>query len=346
MYLICPAAILKLYIFKMIKALPGILFANAFIYRLCIKNGVFISMILAGFTGCRQTPLPPGDKDNGGLMLPGGVEAAVVADSIGRARHIAVNDNGDIYVKLTFNDVMHGSGGTAAIRDNNNDGKADIIAYFGDYKDEGGLPAGISIHNGYLYTSTVKNVFRNKLRGGLLIPDSKTETILTDTDTNLMRHWHTAKPFAFDDAGNMYVPFGAPTDAAQDVIIAGPAGIPGGKGLDPAPELENHAGIWRFDDAKKNQTQKDGYKYATGIRSVLGITWNTADNSLYAVVNGMDNFHTRYPGIYTSWQAAVLPSEPLLKVKEQGNYGGHTLITISCRGKIFYNLVREWPKGS
>jgi glucose/arabinose dehydrogenase len=224
-------------------------------------------------------------------------------------------------VKLTFNDVMHGSGGTAAIRDNNHDGKADIIAYFGDYKDEGGLPAGISIHNGYLYTSTVKNIFRNKLTGGSLIPESKTEIIFTDNDADVMHHWHTAKPFAFDDGGNMYVPFGAPTDAAQDVAIAGPAGIPGGKGLDPAPELENHAGIWRFDAAKKDQTQKDGYKYATGIRSVLGIAWNNTDNSLYAVVNGMDNFHTRYPGVYTPWQGAMLPSEPLLKVKEHGNYG-------------------------
>ncbi|MEJ7682382.1 MAG: hypothetical protein WKG06_31930 [Segetibacter sp.] len=46
--------------------------------------------------------LPPGDPGNGGLYLPTGFEAVVVADSIGPARHIAVNDNGDIYVKLRF----------------------------------------------------------------------------------------------------------------------------------------------------------------------------------------------------------------------------------------------------
>src|SRR6185295_15718756 len=96
--------------------------------------------------------LPPGDRNNGGLLLPGGFDAVVVADSIGRARHITVNSNGDIYVKLSYNDVMHGKGGTAGLRDVDNDGKADIIAYFGDYKDEGGLPAGMSIHDGYLYT--------------------------------------------------------------------------------------------------------------------------------------------------------------------------------------------------
>ena len=279
-------------------------------------------LLLAICASCRQAAvLPKGDKDNGGLFLPGGFEAVVVADSTGRARHITVNDNGDIYVKLTYNDIMHGAGGTVAIRDNNNDGKADIIAYMGDYKDEGGLPAGIRIHDGYLYTSTVKNIFRNKLKDGSLIPDSKTETILTDTDSNLMRHWHTAKPFTFDDNGHMYVPFGAPTDAAQDAALYTPAGVPGGKGLDPAPDLETHAGIWRFDAAKNNQTQKDGYQYATGLRSVLGIAWNKQDKSLYTAVNGMDNFHTRYPNIYTAWQAALLPSEPFIKVKEHGNYG-------------------------
>jgi len=289
--------------------------------RVAVIRILFISSIMITIAACRHQPvLPPADKDNGGLFLPGGFDAVVVADSIGRARHIAVNNNGDIYVKLTYNDIMHGAGGTAAIRDNNNDGKADVIAYFGDYKDEGGLPAGIRIHDGYLYTSTVKNIFRNKLNGSL-IPDSKTETIFTDTDTALFRHWHTAKPFTFDDNGNMYVPFGAPNDAAQDVNIAGAAGIPGGKGVDPAPELATHAGIWRFDDDKKNQTQEDGYKYATGLRSILGIAWNKNEHSLYAAVNGMDNFHTRYPGIYTPWQAAMLPSEPLIKVKENGNYG-------------------------
>lgn len=270
-----------------------------------------------------KTPegLPPADPDNGGLILPEGFDALVVADSIGRGRHITVNDNGDIYVKLSYNDIMSGGGGTVGLRDTDHDGKADVIAYFGDYKDEGGLPVGIMVHNGYLYVSTLRNILRNKLTPGQLIPDSKTEIILTDEDPDVRKHWHTAKPFAFDNKGNMYVPFGAPTDAAQDINTAGPAGMPGGKGLDPAPDLKWHAGIWRFDEAKEGQTQKDGHKYATGIRSVLGIAWNPMDNHLYAVMNGMDNFHTRYSELYTAWQAAVLPSEPLLKVTDGSDFG-------------------------
>ncbi|HWK05151.1 MAG TPA: c-type cytochrome [Puia sp.] len=288
---------------------------------------LFIAFIPVFFIQCKSKnppgsgELPPGDRNNGGLFLPGHFEAVIVADSIGSARHITVNDNGDIYVKLVYNDAMNGKGGTVALRDVDHDGKADIISYFGDYRDIGGLPTGVIIHNGYLYTSTVKNVLRNKLIPGQLIPDSKTEVILTDEDKDLYKHWHSTKPLAFDKEGNMYVPFGAGTDAAQDVTLAGPAGIPGGKGLDPAPDLEWHGGIWRFDANKAGQTQKDGYKYATGIRSVLGIAWSPLDNSLYCVMNGMDNFHTRYPSLYTSWQAAMLPAEPLLKVTEKSDFG-------------------------
>ncbi|MBS1659660.1 MAG: c-type cytochrome [Bacteroidetes bacterium] len=265
--------------------------------------------------------LPPADKNNGGLFLPDGFGAVVVVDSIGNARHLAVNDNGDIYVKLTYNNILHGYGGTVGIRDINNDGKADVLTYFGDYKDEGGLPAGMVIHDGYLYTSTVKYVLRNKLTPGELVPTGKIEIIVSDEDSNLMRHWHTAKPLAFDNDGHLYVPFGAPDDGGQDINTVGPAGIPGGKGLDPSPDLERYAGIWRFDANKTGQTQKDGYKYATGIRSALGITWNQTDNSLYVAMNGIDNFHTRYPNIFSGWQAAMLPSEPLLKVRDGADYG-------------------------
>jgi glucose/arabinose dehydrogenase/cytochrome c553 len=290
-------------------------------YRHRMSKLICICIFLAFCGQHKQTALPAGDADNGGLFLPNHFEAVVVADSLGRARHLTVNTNGDIYVKLTYNDIMHGSGGTVGLRDADNDGKADIITYFGDYKDEGGLPAGIAVHNNYLYTATVKNIFRNKLKNRQLVPDSKTEVILVDDDENMRKHWHTAKPFAFDKKGNMYVPFGAPTDAAQDINLVGPAGIPGGKGLDPAPDLEKYAGVWRFDADKKGQTQKDGYKYATGIRSVLAIDWNPMDDCLYVAMNGMDNFHTRYPQVYTAWQAAVLPSEPLLKVTEHSDFG-------------------------
>lgn len=286
------------------------------------SKGIFITLCIGIILiSCNTSKLPNSDPDNGGLFLPDNFETLVVVDSIGKARHLVVNDNGDIYVKLTFNPAMDRTKGTVGLRDLDNDGRADSIVYFGDYKDVGSSAVGVTIHNGYLYTSTVNQVLRNKLSPGELVPTSETEVVFTDLDTNVAKNWHTTKPLAFDTKGNMYIPFGAPSDAGQDISKYGPIGIPGGKGLDPSPERENHAGIWRFDANKINLTQKDGYKFATGIRSVVGMAWNPMDDNLYAVMNGIDNFHTIYPDLYTAWQGAVLPSEPILKVTEGSDFG-------------------------
>ncbi len=284
----------------------------------------FLKTILYGLTvisliQCsKHIELPPSDPNNGGLFLPDNFEALVVTDSIGRTRHIAVNDNGDIYVQL--NNSKDGKG-TVVLRDINKDGKADSIVYFGDYIDKGRSATGVSIHQGYLYTSTKRMIYRNKLTAGEMVPTSETEVVLTDMEENIGKNWHATKPVSFDNKGHMYVPFGSPSDACQDIEKYGPAGIPGGKGLEPCPELETQAGIWRFDANKIGLTQKDGDKFATGIRSVVGMDWNPLDESLYAVGNGIDNFHTIHPDLYTSWQAALLPAETLMKVTEGSNFG-------------------------
>ena len=75
--------------------------------------------------------IPKTDSDNGGLVLPDGFGALVVVDSIGESRHLAVNHNGDIYVKLRINT---GDKGNVALRDTNGDGKADIVERFGDFQ--------------------------------------------------------------------------------------------------------------------------------------------------------------------------------------------------------------------
>ncbi|MFA5244241.1 MAG: hypothetical protein WC380_02985, partial [Pedobacter sp.] len=185
--------------------------------------------------------LPPFDKDNGGLTFPDGFGAVVVVDTLGPARHLAINNNGDIYVKLRFSP----KGGNVALRDTDNDGKADIIQHFGDYKDVGSLANGMRIHKGYLYYSSSLAIYRNKLSPGKLIPDSPMETILTD-DHGHGAHWHITKPMEFDDKGFMYVPFGTPSNNCMDMNNT-PGGKPGQPGLNPCPELEQHAGIWKFD---------------------------------------------------------------------------------------------------
>ena len=289
-----------------------------FLKRRFYFGSLFMGLALLWFTGCKgPAELPPGDPGNGGLFLPNGFEAVVVADSVGPARHLAVNDNGDIYVKLRFS--KGGKAGNVALRDTTHDGKADIIKRFGAYEDKGGYGTAMRIHDGYLYFSSMKVVYRNKLTPGKLIPESKSEVVLTD-DHDHGIHWHMTKPVAFDDKGNMFVPFGAPSNACQDMKLT-PAGKPGFAGLNPCPELENHGGIWKFDATKTGLTQKDGQRFATGLRSIVAMDWNPVDKNLYVVMHGRDDLFLLFPNYYTPWQSAVLPSEEFLRIKEGSDAG-------------------------
>ena len=260
--------------------------------------------------------LPPGDPDNGGLYLPEGFTALVVVDSIGPARHLAVKDNGDIYVKLRYSPDHQG--GNVALRDGDGNGKVDVVEYFGEYQDHGALANGMTIHGDYLYFSSSLEIFRQKLDTAL-IPAQPAERILVDDHAH-GTHWHITKPMAFDSQGNMYVPFGAPSNACMDIENT-PAGIPGLPGKDPCPELEDHGGIWRFKSDVRDQIQSQGEKVSTGIRSVVAMSWNPQDDQIYAVVHGRDDLHMLFPHLYSRWQSAVLPAEEFIRVSPSSDFG-------------------------
>ncbi len=286
------------------------LFQKIASYKLICTLLLFSFIISISFTQCNGKRLPPGDPGNGGLFLPGDFEAVVFVDSLkGAARHLTVNTNGDVYVKLRFPDSL---GGNAALRDTDNDGKADVIKTFDDYMDKGSYGTAMKIYNGYLYFSSVTGVFRQKLTGDL-VPDSKIELMLTDTQPPRQ---HDTKPLAFDNDGNMYVPFGAPSDCCQVEDRS-----PSSPGMDPCPILINRASIWRFDANKPDQFQKDGYKFTTGVRSIVALAWNAKDNNLYTVMHGRDYLHSTWPSVYNAWQGALLPAEEFLKLKDGSDVG-------------------------
>ncbi len=268
------------------------------------------------FLSCKNSTLeaPNPDLDNGGLILPEGFGALVVADSVGSARHLAVRDNGDIYVKLR---LEKGDKGNAALRDTNGDGKADIIERFGNYPNDGTFGTEMRIHNGYLYFSSELVVYRQKLDDDLLIPPGNPEVILRD---RFPIRWHNAKSLAFDHEGGMFVTFSAPTNVCEDwnTSNGSPANV---KGQYPCEQLNDFAGIWRFSDDKLNQLQSDGTLYATGLRSVVALSWNVEDKSLYAVQHGRDYLYSHAPQYYTPWQNAVLPAEEFVKIKSGDNFG-------------------------
>ena len=241
------------------------------------------------------------DADNGGISLPEGFSALVVADNLGRGRHIDVYDNGDIYMALRR---LNNGKGIVAVRDTSGDGRADIIRYFGDF-----AGTGMEIHDGYLYFGGDTMVLRYKLKENELVPDEEPELVVSGFPE---QNQHRDKPFAIDKAGNIYVNVGAPSNACMEQTRT-----MGSPGMYPCPQLERQAGIWRFRVDKMNQTQEgNGYHYATGIRNSIALTWNDLNDNLYIVMHGRDQLHQFYPDMYTQEENAELPAEEFLLVKD------------------------------
>jgi len=252
-------------------------------------------------------------EENGGLILPEGfVGTAVVNQLKGQAREIAVNKNGDIYVKLRN---PHELGGNAVLRDIDGDNMADSILYFGDYPVHGRYGTGMSINNGYIYYSSQTTVYRQKLIEGKMLPEPEWE-IIVDEDFDRKSREHIGKPLAFDKQGNIYVPFGAPSNACQN-----PKRTPGAPGMDPCPQLEHFGGIWKFNANKLNQFQQDGELFSTGLRSLVCLEWNNTDDQLYTVMHGRDDLLRLFPEHFTPWESAMLPSEEFIKVTEGSDFG-------------------------
>ena len=246
------------------------------------------------------------DEDDGGLELPDGFCAVVVADDLGRLRHVAVRENGDVYV---IHSGLTEEGGITALRDTTGDGKADIIQTFGEV-----AGTGIGIHNGYLYASTNTSVWRYPLGNGELVPTESGEQIIGGFPD---QGSHEAKSFAFDDSGNIYVNVGGPSNACQENPRS-----PGSPGLDPCPQLERHGGVWRFDASTAGQSQaEDGTRFSTGIRNSVAIGWNPATEAVYVVQHGRDQLHHLWPDYYTQEESAELPAEELLRLHEGADFG-------------------------
>ena len=240
------------------------------------------------------------------LQLPEGFQVTVVADNLGAARHIAVRKNGDVFVALR---TLKDGCGIVGLRDTDGDGTADLIRRFGEY-----AGTGIAVRGDFLYFASDLAVYRYRLRPTELVPESDPETIIEGFPE---QGQHAVKPFAFDRAGNMYVNVGAPSNACQEEKRT-----PGSPGLDPCPQLERQAGIWRFDADLVGQNQmRDGTQYAGGIRNAVAISWNDSADRLYVLQHGRDQLHQLWPELYTAKESAELPAEEFLLVEEDSNFG-------------------------
>lgn len=249
--------------------------------------------VLSG--GCSETPaqrVGSCDSDNAGLSLPDGFCARVFADDVGNARHIVVAANGDVYVALEGR-----SGGILALRDTTGDGRADIEI---ETSGEGG--SGIALRGDALYFSTPSTVLRYRIdetRFGVL---GNPDTIVKGMPTG----GHSSRSLALGDSNALFVSIGSASNVCQ--------------GEDPCAELATRAAIWWFDANGRNQTLRDGKRYASGIRNAVGLAWNPAFRSLFATQHGRDRLD-RYTDLFSPRDADMLPSEEFMRVPQGSDFG-------------------------
>jgi glucose/arabinose dehydrogenase len=249
------------------------------------------------------------DPDNGGITLPQGFCALVVANDVGTARHMAVAANGDLFVATQSRGGRgqpQTGGGVVALHDADGDGKFDTREQIGT-----GSTTGVALRSGYLYLAHPTVIERFKMTNGQLKPASGPETIVMGLPDERQ---HEDKGLTFDGRGSLYINVGAPSNACQQ-----PDRRPGVKGQDPCPVLEKHGGVWKFDENKPNQTQEQGMKFATGMRQFPAITWH--DNALYIVMNNRDQLDVFWPDKFTAKDNAERPAEPMYRATGGENFG-------------------------
>lgn len=268
---------------------------------------------LLSFGACTSAPIEEGSppenpviETNSEIEVPEGFSISVFAQDLGRARHLVVRDNGDIYVALRS---AEDGKGIVALRDEDGDGTADRIERFGDH-----VGTGIDIFQGYLYFGSDSAIYRYPLVDGELLPRDEPELIVNGFPE---QGQHAVKPFAFDNEGNIYVNVGAPSNACQEQMRT-----PGSAGMDPCPQLERQAGVWRFDADHAGQSQtEDGHRYASGIRNSVAIAWNPVDEHVYVVQHGRDQFYQLWPDYYTVEESAILPAEEFFRLTDGADFG-------------------------
>jgi glucose/arabinose dehydrogenase len=259
--------------------------------------------------------------DNGGIKLPDGFCATVFADTIGHARHIVVSSNGDVYINTWsgsyYNTPAPPGGFIVALRDTNNDGRADIIKRLGPdslHGSRGGT--GIGIYNAQLYAeesgASTGRIVRYAISTDSMTPTAASQTIVSGLP---LGGDHPMHPFAIAQSGEIYINSGSPSNSCQVKNRTLES-----SGRKPCPELLTRAGIWRYDANKTNQRFSPAERYASGIRNAVGIGFDAA-GQLFSTQHGRDQLFENWPKLYTSDQGQNLPAEELLRIEQGGDYG-------------------------
>jgi glucose/arabinose dehydrogenase len=249
------------------------------------------------------------DPDNGGLTLPPGFCALVVADNVGRARHLVVRRNGDLYVAV--NPAPDGSdpGRLLALRDLSRDGRADVVETIAEV---GGNGVALDVAQRFLYFAQNDRVVRYRLRGNALLPDGPPAVIVSGLPAD---GDHRSKTIVLDGRGGFFLNIGSASNTCQVENR-----VPFSPGVDPCPELAVRAGVWRFSD-RPGQTQANGVRFASGLRNMVALARQPRTGQLWGVQNGRDQLFENWPTLFTEEDDREAPAEEVIRIFPGRNNG-------------------------
>jgi glucose/arabinose dehydrogenase len=261
-------------------------------FRLCVIASLRLC-VFAVAPAPATAQAPRCAPDNAGWTLPRGFCAVLVAESLGQVRHLAVAPNGDIFAAR--NARQNGPpGGVIVLRDTTGDGKADVIGTF--FSGPGG--SGIALTSDAVYFAPNDRVLRFPWKPGALAPSGPVDTIAESLPAGT---GHTSKGIVLGKDGALYVSFGSATNSCQgEKDRQGPF-----PGANPCTELEQRAGVWRFDARKTHQKPADATRWATGLRNPMALSLDPATGTVYAGVHGRDQLAENW-----SWPAEAGRENP------------------------------------
>ena len=270
-------------------------------------------------SGCGDSRTPGGEAATpeepayAELTLPEGFDATVVFEGTGESRELFIRDDGDLFVSLSG---IRDDNTILGLRDEDGDHVIDTVQPFFRVTtpDEQKVPrVHIAYADEYLYAVTNEQVARMRLPAGALEPPADPEVVVARIP---YQSSHRGRTLSVDDDGWVYVNIGAPSNACQ-----AQAKTLGSPGLDPCPELDAHAGIWRWRRDRLNQSRASGELYAGGIRNSIAQTWDPVYDGLYVGEMGRDRLDSLWPELYSAEDNAELPAEQFFRVERGQQFG-------------------------
>ncbi|WP_244610389.1 YbhB/YbcL family Raf kinase inhibitor-like protein [Microvirga pakistanensis] len=183
------------------------------------------------------------------LKLPQGFSVSVFADNLINPRWIAVGEDGTVYAsRRNIGDIL-------MLRDENGDGKADVVKTVASRSDM----HGITIHQGKAYMVTAKDVYVADVKADGTLSDLR--RIINDLPE---AGQHKNRTLAVGPDGMLYIQVASTCNACDE------------------SNPENATILQASLDGKTRRI------FASGLRNTIGFAWHPVTGALYGMDHGID----------------------------------------------------------